>query len=73
MIGDSDGILLSLIAVFCLIISRWMSSGGMAVSISKAYMGKVWNATLISLSALFCIVISDLICDVLPDVQTGAV
>jgi hypothetical protein len=70
IIDDSVQILLSLIAAFCLIASRWMSSGGTAVSIPNAYIGEVWKAAFISLSALFCIVISVLICDIFPNVQT---
>jgi hypothetical protein len=62
MIGDSVEILLSLIAVFCLIVSRWMSSGGMAISIFKAYMGEVLNAALISLGALFLVILSVRFC-----------
>jgi hypothetical protein len=39
VIGDRRGILLSLIAVFCLTVARWMSSGGIAPLISSGRFG----------------------------------
>jgi hypothetical protein len=72
MIGDKIGILLSLIAVFCLTVARWMSSGGIAASISSAYIGEVQNAAQMSLSALFCILMRGLICDLVPAAHVGA-
>jgi hypothetical protein len=65
--------LLSLIAAFNLTVSRWMSSGGIAASISSAYIGDVQNAAHMSLSALFCILMRGLICVLVPVAHVGAV
>jgi hypothetical protein len=72
IIGKSGESLFSLIAVFCLTVFKWISSGGIAVSISRAYIGDVQNTALMSVSTLFCITMSSLICDAMPEVQTGA-
>jgi hypothetical protein len=62
IIGDRSGFFLSLIATFHLTVSRWMSRGGIAASISNAYIGDVQNAAHMSLNALFCILMRGLIC-----------
>jgi hypothetical protein len=51
--GERSGILLSLIAAFRLTVSRWISRGGIAASISNAYIRDVRKAAHMSLSALF--------------------
>jgi hypothetical protein len=43
-----------------------MSSGGIATLISSVYIGEVWNAAYMSLSALFRTLIRSLICDFVP-------
>jgi hypothetical protein len=70
--GDRSGILLSLIAAFRLTVSRWMSRGGIAASISNAYIGDVRNAAHMSLNTLFCILMRGLICVLVPAAHVGA-
>jgi hypothetical protein len=50
-----------------------MSNGGIAASISSAYIGDVWNAAHMSLSALFCTLMRGLICVFVPAAHVGAV
>jgi hypothetical protein len=69
--GDFVGSLLSLIAVFCMTVAKWMSSGGIAASNSSVCMGEVWKAAHMSLSALFCVATNGLIWDLVPAFQTG--
>jgi hypothetical protein len=61
VIGERSEILLSMIATLCLSVSRWMSSGGIAASISSACIGEVLNAAHMSLRTLFCILMRGLI------------
>jgi hypothetical protein len=49
-----------------------MSSGGIAASISSAYIEEVRNAVHMSLSALFCTLIRGLICDFVHVAHVGA-
>jgi hypothetical protein len=72
VIGERIGILLSLIAALHLMVSMWMSSGGIAALISSACIGEVRNAAHMSLSAWFCILMRGLICDFVPAAQAGA-
>jgi hypothetical protein len=58
IISDSVEILFNLIAVFCLTVSRWMSSEGIAILISRVNMGDVRNTALISLRPCLIAIIS---------------
>jgi hypothetical protein len=71
VIGERIGLLLSLIAALHLTVSRWMSSGGIAASISSACIGEVRNAAHMSLSTVFCILMRGLICDFVLAAQAG--